>query len=106
MLSHDVAVNGMSARAMDDVLRQVVADAPVDAVLRIRVTGELREEHRRVLRAGHVRAYAPASMNVEVQAEADAIRRRFARGHGETARSRAPRGAVPGGPQLEMGIGM
>lgn len=45
----------------------VVAEAPADAVLRIRVTGRPSLAARRTLSAANLRALAPATMNVELR---------------------------------------
>src|SRR5690606_1714424 len=79
MHAEDIAVSGMSGVALDHAVRRIVAAAPNDAVLRIRVTGELEAEHLRVLRAAHVRTYAPATMNLEIRAEDGGV---FGRGFG------------------------
>lgn len=104
MMSVDVAVDGRDGDALDADVREIVRAAPADAVLRIRVTGALREEYLRVLRAGHVRTYVPATMNVEIRAgDGSAFRHRSMR-----RRSTAPRGqdqagsGAASGPQLEL----
>ena len=47
-------------------VRDAIADAPGDAVLSLRVHGELTDAHWQVLSAKSLRAIAPPTMNVEV----------------------------------------
>lgn len=68
MIAKDIAVAGLSGVALDDAVRAIVAAAPHDAVVRIRITGDLSAEHWRVLRAAHVRAFTPETMNLEIRA--------------------------------------
>ncbi|HSJ29841.1 MAG TPA: metallophosphoesterase [Longimicrobiales bacterium] len=68
MIAKDIAVAGLSGVALDGAVRAIVAAAPHDAVVRIRITGDLDAEHWRVLRAAHVRAFIPDTMNVEIRA--------------------------------------
>src|SRR5512138_1198350 len=66
MLRKELLVDGMSARMLDSEIRAIIADAPSDAVLWIRVVGAVTDDHLRVLSARHMRAIAPDTMNVEV----------------------------------------
>ena len=66
MIAREIAVSG--GVALDEAVRAIVAAAPADAVVRIRVTGILHAEHWRVLRAAHLRAFTPDTMNLEVRA--------------------------------------
>ena len=66
MVRQDVVVDGMSAGVLDSRIRGIVADAPSDAVLWIRVAGAVTDEHFRVLSARRMRAIAPGTMNVEL----------------------------------------
>ena len=50
----------------------LVASAPVDAVLSIRVTGAITEPVSRVLSAGFLRALTPATMNLDLRLDVDA----------------------------------
>lgn len=97
MVSVEVDVAGRSGEEVDRAVREIVAGMPEDAVLRVRVTGALGQEHFRVLRAAYVRGYAPATMNVEIQAADEPFRRRRstreAAGSNDTIR-----------PQLELGL--
>ncbi len=66
MLRREVPVDGISAGTLDSRIRAIVADAPSDAVLWIRVAGAVTDEHLRVLSARRIRAIAPGTMNVEL----------------------------------------
>lgn len=75
MLREDVCVSGMDARSLETTLRTIIAAAPRDAVLTVRVSGVLTDEHWQTLSAARIRALVPATMNVEIM-PADGTRRR------------------------------
>lgn len=52
--------------AFANAIRQAIETAPPDAVLSLRVHGELREAHWQMLSARALRSIAPATMNVDV----------------------------------------
>ena len=66
MVRKEVSVDGISARMLESQIRAIVADAPSDAVLLIRIAGSVSDEHLRVVSARRMRAIAPDTMNVEV----------------------------------------
>jgi DNA repair exonuclease SbcCD nuclease subunit len=106
MIAEDIAVTGLSGVALDVAVRAIVEAAPADAVLRIRVTGELGVEHLRVLRAAHVRGFTPDTMNLEIRAGDGTP---FGRPSMAMRRARRPERsgstpAVAAGPQLDLGI--
>jgi DNA repair exonuclease SbcCD nuclease subunit len=53
-------------RALDARIRSIVAAAPGDAVLRIRIRGSVPDEALRVVSPTHLRSFVPPTMNVEV----------------------------------------
>jgi DNA repair exonuclease SbcCD nuclease subunit len=67
MIHRKVTVDGVAAAELDASIRAIVADAPRDAVLSIRVTGTLSAEHWRVLSASRLRRVVPDTMNVEIK---------------------------------------
>jgi exonuclease SbcD len=69
MLRAELAVDGLSARQLDSAIRAIVADAPADAVMFIRVTGALGDAHWRVVSTARLREFVPETMNVEVRPE-------------------------------------
>jgi DNA repair exonuclease SbcCD nuclease subunit len=60
---------GSSPAAMESEVRAAIAASPADAVLRIRVAGQLTEAQLRVLSSGSLRRFAPACMNIEVRGD-------------------------------------
>jgi exonuclease SbcD len=68
MLRHDVVADGLSPAQLDAAIREIVAGAPSDAVLALRLSGELGPAHRRVLSARRLRTFVPATMNLELMA--------------------------------------
>jgi hypothetical protein len=104
MSTHDIAVSGLNGAALDGAIRAIVAAAPADAVLRIRITGALDAEHLRVLRASHVRAITPDMMNVEIRAGGG---RPFGRPPGRGRdRRRAVEAPATGGSGEQLDLGM
>jgi DNA repair exonuclease SbcCD nuclease subunit len=106
MIAKAIAVTGLSSVALDDAVRAIVAAAPADAVLRIRITGELGVEHLRVLRAAHVRSFTPDTMNLEIRASEGAPFRRPSMATRRATRPERSQStpAVAAGPQLDLGI--
>lgn len=113
MIAEEIAVggaNGLSSVALDSAVRAIVAAAPPDAVLRIRITGDLDAEHLHVLRAAHVRSFTPDTMNLEINAGDGALFGRTpSAGHGRDRRSarrpaREAHGGGMSGPQLDLGF--
>lgn len=68
MLQREVRAEGLGPAELEAAVRALIDAAPADAVLRIRVKGEPTAAQLRALRAERVRALAPSSMNVEIQA--------------------------------------
>lgn len=66
MLRDDVAANGMDGDALEARLRAIIAAAPSDAVLTLRMTGTLTDEHWQTLSAARMRTLVPETMNVEI----------------------------------------
>lgn len=66
MIRREVAAAGLSESALADVVQAMIAEAPADAVLSIRMTTAPMEEQRRALSAARIRRIAPPTMNVEI----------------------------------------
>ncbi|MEP7002040.1 MAG: metallophosphoesterase [bacterium] len=68
MVREELAVDDMiDPCALERALRAIIVAAPRDAVLSIRVTGPMTDEHWRTLSAERVRALVPKRMNVEIR---------------------------------------
>jgi DNA repair exonuclease SbcCD nuclease subunit len=67
LVRHDLALDGLDAVQVEAALRRIVADAPGDAVLTIRVTGAVTEQIARVLSASSLRALTPPAMNLDLR---------------------------------------
>jgi DNA repair exonuclease SbcCD nuclease subunit len=89
MVAETLVADDMNARQLESAVRAMVAAAPSDAVLTIRVIGELTDAHWRGLSAARLRAFVPDTMNIE-------IRPREAQ-----RRDRGPRTAVQAAQQIE-----
>lgn len=70
MIRHDLRVDRMAPAQLASTVDALIAAAPVDAVLCLRVLGALAPAQWPVLSASRLRKVAPASMNVEVSAGA------------------------------------
>jgi len=66
MIRREIVVERMSETVLAMAVREIIAAAPVDAVLSIRLTGTLSESHWRGVSSPRLRAMAPRTMNVEV----------------------------------------
>jgi len=51
---------------LDAAVRSIVAAAPSDAVISIRLSGQLSDEHWPMLSAARLRSFVPATMNLEI----------------------------------------
>jgi DNA repair exonuclease SbcCD nuclease subunit len=66
MIRHEIAAADLDPSALASRVRAIVAVAPPDAVLSIRVLGGLTDAHWRKISAAHLRTFVPATMNVHV----------------------------------------
>jgi DNA repair exonuclease SbcCD nuclease subunit len=67
MIRTELNANGLDARALASAIQTIIAAAPHDAVLSIRVDGSLTDAHWRVLSASSVRSLIPETMNAEIR---------------------------------------
>lgn len=67
LVRHDLQVDGLDAGQVEANVRSLVAGAPVDAVLSIRVAGDVDRSVARVLSGAFLRAIAPTTINVEIR---------------------------------------
>jgi DNA repair exonuclease SbcCD nuclease subunit len=82
LVRHDLQLEGASADQVESAIRRLVTNSPADAVISVRVTGEITEPVSRVLSARFLRSIAPATMNLDL---------RLVDGHESTPRSKATR---------------
>ncbi|MBK8246963.1 MAG: metallophosphoesterase [Gemmatimonadetes bacterium] len=68
MVRVEMEVTGVPAERLDTQLQHAIASAPEDAVLVLRVSGNLAAEHQKLLAAARLRRLAPPTMNIEVRA--------------------------------------
>lgn len=66
MIRRDLDAGVMDVDSLEATVREIIATAPPDAVLVIRVNGVLTVEQARVLSSARIRALAPTTMNVEI----------------------------------------
>jgi DNA repair exonuclease SbcCD nuclease subunit len=96
MIRMEIAAGGMPAPALEAAVRAIVSELPLDAVLSIRVTGQLEREQWRVLSAAGLRALVPPTMNVDIRPKGwpeGRDRDRLLSGQPAAARGRSDRGA-------------
>jgi DNA repair exonuclease SbcCD nuclease subunit len=68
MVMKALAADGLDSAALESAVRAVVAAAPPDAVLRIRIAGDVSGADLRVVSAARLRRFVPESMNIEIRA--------------------------------------
>jgi DNA repair exonuclease SbcCD nuclease subunit len=66
MIRREIAIEGSSDSALSAAVRDIIAAAPADAVLSIRLTGALTAAQWRAVSSARVRAMTPSTMNVEI----------------------------------------
>lgn len=71
LVRHDLHLDGLEAPQVESAIRSLVASAPVDAVLSIRVSGSISDEIGRVLSARFLRSVAPETMNLDLRLDVD-----------------------------------
>ena len=67
LVRHDLELDGLDAGNVESTLKLIVANAPVDAVVSVRVSGAITESVSRVLSASFLRALTPATMNLDLR---------------------------------------
>jgi DNA repair exonuclease SbcCD nuclease subunit len=67
LVRHDLELDGLDAERVESSIRSIVASAPVDAVVSVRVSGAMTESVSRVLSANFLRALTPATMNLDLR---------------------------------------
>ena len=67
LVRHDLQLDGLDAAQVESTIRSIVANAPADAVISVRVSGSPSEEGSRVLSAEFLRGVAPATMNLDLR---------------------------------------
>jgi DNA repair exonuclease SbcCD nuclease subunit len=65
MVTKSIDGTGVAAASLEELLVSAIRRAPEDAVLRLRISGTLDGEARRIVSAPHLRLLAPETMNVE-----------------------------------------
>jgi len=67
LVRHDLELDGLDAERVESSIRLIVANAPADAVVSVRVSGAITEPVSRVLSASFLRALTPPSMNLDLR---------------------------------------
>jgi DNA repair exonuclease SbcCD nuclease subunit len=67
LVRHDLPLGTIADEQLEPTIRALVAGAPVDAVLTIRVMGAMTERAAHLLSAAYLRGLAPPSMNIELR---------------------------------------
>ena len=103
MILEEVTAAGLSAIRLESAVRAIVAAAPADAVLRIRIAGELTDAHLRSISAARIRTFVPESMNIEISAGEGAHRMPYPIPRGSAARAVLRPRDPDANMQLELG---
>jgi DNA repair exonuclease SbcCD nuclease subunit len=67
LVRHDLALDGLDAHRVESSIRMIVANAPVDAVVTVRISGAITASVSQVLSASFLRALTPATMNLDLR---------------------------------------
>jgi len=67
LVRHDLQIDGLDAERVELAIRTLVASAPADAVISVRVTGAITGSVSRVLSAEFLRDLAPPTMNLDLR---------------------------------------
>jgi exonuclease SbcD len=67
LVRHDLQLDGLDAERVELAIRCLVANAPADAVVTVRVTGAITDTMSRVLSAKYLRDLAPPTMNLDLR---------------------------------------
>ena len=73
LVRHDLALEGLDAEQVESAIRTLVANAPVDAVVSVRVSGAMTDAVSRVLSARFLRELTPPTMNLELSVAERAV---------------------------------
>ena len=68
MIRHELIPTSMSETVLASMVQDIIAAAPADAVLSIRLAGPLTDAQWRVVSSARLREIAPRTMNVEIAA--------------------------------------
>jgi len=71
LVRRELHVDALADDAVESALRTMIAEAPDDAVLTIRVVGSIGERAWRALSASNLRRLSPSSMNIELKLDGD-----------------------------------
>jgi DNA repair exonuclease SbcCD nuclease subunit len=66
MIREELVADGLDPNALESALRAIIAAAPADAVLSIRIVGRLTDAHWGKLSAANLRTFVPGTMNVRI----------------------------------------
>lgn len=67
MISRDLEAGSTESADLERAIKDAIASVPQDAILRLRINGQLSPENVALLSAKNLRAIAPTTMNVEVR---------------------------------------
>ena len=67
LVRHDLQLDGLDAVQVESTIRSLVATAPADAVVSVRISGTVTNEVSRILSAEFLRSLTPATMNLDLR---------------------------------------
>ena len=67
LVRHDLQLDGLDPERVELAIRLFVDSLPADAVVSLRITGEITEPVSRILSATSLRALAPPTMNLDLR---------------------------------------
>jgi exonuclease SbcD len=102
MFVKELAADGLNATALESAVRALVAAAPADAVLTIRIAGDVTAAHLKSVSAARLRTFVPPSMNLEISVPSVMQRVRYVP-RAAAARADSVQRTEDTGLQLELG---
>jgi exonuclease SbcD len=92
MIRRDIDPVGMSEDGLAALVQRVISESPEDAVLSLRLAGDLTDKQRRAISSPRLRAMAPRTMNVDIMVAGP---RAAARSPTASAATAAPSATAP-----------
>ena len=71
LVRHDLQLDGLEPGQVESALRSLVASAPVDAVVSVRISGAITGQLSRVLSAAFLRSLTPPTMNLDLRLDSE-----------------------------------
>ena len=75
MERHELDANRLDAARLETSVMEIVSNAPPDAVISVRVSGDPTDAHWRVISSAYLRSRVPSTMNLDITPVSGLVRR-------------------------------